>query len=844
MDNALDTYDFDIAFLSGHFSATGALAADYATGYFTDDFLASPLDLSGALLYSAGCHSGYNIVNDHAIPDYTPDNVTDPDWAAAMAQKGVTFIGGTGYQYGDTDIAEYSERLYHEFTRQLRSDASTNVAVGDALTAAKQQYLIDTPSLSGIHQKALLEATLFGLPMAGVNMPGARLDLSTGSGSLVSGNLSPADNPAVAGDAGEIFGLLFYDLIRNYNLNEITKTFTSVDDENVTVDVSYLENGPGGIVSNAAEPTLPLDTFNATITDAPNQVLRSVGFLGGDYRDFATRFPLVGAPTTEVSAVHFSFLSFVHYPQQPWRINRFEALADSGGSTFLNLFPAQYQTEQSVSLQPTATQRQFDNMELRLFYLAENFITLAESNGVDFGANRPDLAAAPTIVTVVGNPVHNGVDFDVEFEVLVVGDPSAGMQDVWVSYTNASSPSNVGNAGSWQSLFLTQDAVDSSLWRGTLSGISNPLDVRFIAQAVSGTGLVTMSNNLGRFYIPGVTGTPTALVEQSGPVPRQGALGTSVQFSALLTSGGAALPNMPVLFGIGQDLRLGWTGTDGVADVDIPLLGTPPGEYEVTISFPGTVAYAPSVADTNPFVVLVQDTTLTLEQTVVTISSLQPDVALFATLTDSTGRPLAEKTATFTVSDGGGFELQKAVITDQQGRARLGLIELPALVDYTVQARFEGSSSYDPSVTAGFSTLKFNNAPLCDNVVVQTKNGKDVLWPANNKMNGIGLSGATDPDGDALTYHFLEIYQDEQVGGDLDGSISNSCSDAEVRSQRDGSGDGRVYHIFYQVVDSWGATCSGETTIATIPHDNGSTGGIDGGALFNSLGNNAPACSP
>ncbi len=197
LDNTIDGFDFDLAFLSGHFSATGALAADYQTGYFTSDFLASSQDLSGALLYSAGCHSGYNIVDGHAIPGYTPNNVTDPDWAAAMAQKGITFIGGTGYQYGDTDFAEYSERLYHEFTRQLRSDASVNIAVGDALIRAKQQYLIDTPKLSGIHQKAVLEATLFGLPMASVNMPGARLDLSTGTGTLTAADLTPVDNPAV-----------------------------------------------------------------------------------------------------------------------------------------------------------------------------------------------------------------------------------------------------------------------------------------------------------------------------------------------------------------------------------------------------------------------------------------------------------------------------------------------------------------------------------------------------------------------------------------------------------------------------------------------------------------------
>ena len=86
-------------------------------------------------------------------------------------QKQATLIAGTGYQYGDTDFIEYSERLYLNFAKQLRAAAPEPVAVGEALVKAKLQYLATTPDIRGIHQKALLEATLFGLPMLGVNMP-------------------------------------------------------------------------------------------------------------------------------------------------------------------------------------------------------------------------------------------------------------------------------------------------------------------------------------------------------------------------------------------------------------------------------------------------------------------------------------------------------------------------------------------------------------------------------------------------------------------------------------------------------------------------------------------------
>ena len=104
-------------FLAGHFSANSALAADFSTNLLTTDLAASSVDLTNAIVFSAGCHSGYNLVDGDAIP-----GVTMPlDWAQAFARKKATLVAGTGYQYGDTDFLEYSERLYNNFARQLRA---------------------------------------------------------------------------------------------------------------------------------------------------------------------------------------------------------------------------------------------------------------------------------------------------------------------------------------------------------------------------------------------------------------------------------------------------------------------------------------------------------------------------------------------------------------------------------------------------------------------------------------------------------------------------------------------------------------------------------------------------
>src|SRR5204863_5920643 len=107
----------DLIFLAGHFSANSMLAADFTTGLVTTDLAAAGTDFTNALVFSAGCHSGYGIVNPDAISGVT----LTLDWPQAFAQKKATLVAGTGYQYGDTDFVEYGERLYLDFARELHA---------------------------------------------------------------------------------------------------------------------------------------------------------------------------------------------------------------------------------------------------------------------------------------------------------------------------------------------------------------------------------------------------------------------------------------------------------------------------------------------------------------------------------------------------------------------------------------------------------------------------------------------------------------------------------------------------------------------------------------------------
>ena len=53
----------DVIFLAGHFSANSALAADFTTSLLTSDLAASTTDFTNSIVFSAGCHAGYNIVD-------------------------------------------------------------------------------------------------------------------------------------------------------------------------------------------------------------------------------------------------------------------------------------------------------------------------------------------------------------------------------------------------------------------------------------------------------------------------------------------------------------------------------------------------------------------------------------------------------------------------------------------------------------------------------------------------------------------------------------------------------------------------------------------------------------
>jgi hypothetical protein len=109
-----------------------------------------------------------------------------------------------------------------------------------------------------------------------------------------------------------------------------------------------------------------------------------------------------------------------------------------------------------------------------------------------------------------------------------------------------------------------------------------------------------------------------------------------------------------------------------------------------------------------------------------------------------------------------------------------------------------------------------------------------LLWPSNNKFVTVTLGGVTDADGDGLTLTITGIYQDEPVGkgnSAPDGKGIGTAT-AELRAEKLGNGDGRVYHVSFTASDGHGGACTGLVRV-TVPHDQAKPA-RDGGPLFDS----------
>ncbi|MGD8967587.1 MAG: hypothetical protein PVI07_08775, partial [Anaerolineae bacterium] len=345
----------DLNAVNAHFQHWRAWPADIESGQLTsDDVVGASADLSGALLFSLGCHAGLN------VPDAWDDAGSALDFSQAFARSGSTWVGNTGYGYGMDEAAALSERLMGDFVAELGT--SSEVAVGEALVRAKQRYVnsVAAGSLGLYDEKILVETTLYGLPMARVSVPSPTASTSSVQAQAV------ASSPVAITD-----GLLR----RTITVTAAFSAVTTPDGRYYSVDHEVQASGGRPI-----QPRVSRD-----IAEAGTKA-RSVLFLGGDYRDIAPFDPLIARPVTDTAMTEPSFTLQGWYPTEMAAINRVETAFVT--LERLVLVPGQFRNP--------GTERLWDRLTYDVYYSTD------------------DDAVDPTIWRVEAGQLPNRATFRVE----------------------------------------------------------------------------------------------------------------------------------------------------------------------------------------------------------------------------------------------------------------------------------------------------------------------------------------------------------------------------------------------------------------------------------------------
>jgi YVTN family beta-propeller protein len=133
-----------------------------------------------------------------------------------------------------------------------------------------------------------------------------------------------------------------------------------------------------------------------------------------------------------------------------------------------------------------------------------------------------------------------------------------------------------------------------------------------------------------------------------------------------------------------------------------------------------------------------------------------------------------------------------------------------------------------------WTTLPVNEHNICDAAFPNV----DKLWPPNHDIRTINIMGINNDDDTDYSISITKVLQDEPTAinpGDNspDASITNNDL-VQLRAERDGHGDGRVYHIQFTVSDNQNRDiCNGEILV-TVPHDQNKNA-VDSGVLYDSI---------
>lgn len=196
-------------------------------------------------------------------------------------------------------------------------------------------------------------------------------------------------------------------------------------------------------------------------------------------------------------------------------------------------------------------------------------------------------------------------------------------------------------------------------------------------------------------------------------------------------------------------------------------------------------------------------------------------VELRATLMDDDGLPISTNVE-FNVISGPNVGTTATVATDANGIATWSHSSGVAGTD-TVEACFVDNQGVEQCDLSYITWEVCNQPPVCDEARVSIPDA--CLWPPNHEYHNVTILGITDPDGDTVSTTIEAVTSDEKTAVELGAggmthspdAILNSDGSADIRAERAGTNDGRVYKISGTADDGNNGQCTFSVDLQ-VPH--------------------------
>lgn len=433
---------FKLQSINGH-ASHASQGAPVGAPVTARDVISGTSDLTGALIYSVGCHAGLNVPETSNFPLDLPQ---------AFAQKRAHYVGNTGFGWGSRIGVYLSERLMQNYTQELLKGTSTEI--GKALAIAKQRYYQEAEGFEEKDEKVMQQATLYGLPMYRIHTPAVLSDDNPfPSARIISpftegvGAASRDIVPPTATQAGS-------GTVRIQIGGGEVSAAAVAGFQQVTTDWGTYFRLDGHTNTQAGGPIQP--RIYADLTPPTGQRLRGAVFTGGRFVT-ATVDPVMAAPMNEYTPVQREpeFATEDFYPPVPFVLHGNDTLSTRQATLAVVL--GQY---------ADGVQRLYTDVQYDVYFSAL------------------DDTVGPTITWIDG--FYNTRTEQATFKVEAT-DPMT-VTRVLIAY--ASGP------GSWSSFDLAYNP-DTHKWSGMLPGVRG---AQYYVQAVDGAGNATAVTRKGGYF--------------------------------------------------------------------------------------------------------------------------------------------------------------------------------------------------------------------------------------------------------------------------------------------------------------------------------------------------------